>query len=75
MGLYCGIDLHSNNHWLTVIAERDGRVVERRLANDMSLPLRFGEAKAHRNRLVEFARCLQPVRQIPAFVDSSTGKL
>src|ERR1700751_5932876 len=26
MGLYCGIDLHSNNHVLTVIDEADRRV-------------------------------------------------
>jgi hypothetical protein len=25
MGLYCGIDLHSNNHVLTVIDEADRR--------------------------------------------------
>lgn len=40
MKLYCGIDLHSNNHWLTIIDEQDGRLVERRLANDLSLTLR-----------------------------------
>jgi transposase len=39
MKLYCGIDLHSNNHWLTIIDEQDRRVVERRLANDLSLTL------------------------------------
>lgn len=39
MKLYCGIDLHSNNHWLTIIDEQDGRVVERRLPNDLSLTL------------------------------------
>jgi len=26
MGLYCGIDLHSNNHVLTVIDEADRRL-------------------------------------------------
>ena len=31
MGLYCGIDLHSNNHVLTVIDEADRKVYERRL--------------------------------------------
>jgi transposase len=40
MKLYCGIDLHSNNHWLTVIDEQDGRVIERRLPNDLSVTLR-----------------------------------
>lgn len=39
MKLYCGIDLHSNNHWLTLIDETDQRIVERRLANDLSLSL------------------------------------
>jgi transposase len=39
MKLYCGIDLHSNNHWLTIIDEHDGRLVERRLPNDLSLTL------------------------------------
>jgi len=37
MGLYCGIDLHSNNHMLTVIDEADRRVYERRLANDLAI--------------------------------------
>ena len=37
MGLYCGIDLHSNNHVLTVIDEADRRVYERRLPNDLSI--------------------------------------
>ena len=36
MGLYCGIDLHSNNHVLTVIDEADRRVYERRLPNDLA---------------------------------------
>jgi transposase len=40
MKLYCGIDLHSNNHWLTIIDEQDGRHVERRLPNDISVTLR-----------------------------------
>ena len=40
MKLYCGIDLHSNNHWLTIIDEQDGRLVERRLPNDLSVTLR-----------------------------------
>jgi transposase len=37
MGLYCGIDLHSNNHMLTVIDEADRRVYERRLPNDLAI--------------------------------------
>jgi len=37
MGLYCGIDLHSNNHVLTVIDDSDRRVYERRLPNDLAI--------------------------------------
>jgi len=37
MGLYCGIDLHSNNHVLTVIDDTDRRVYERRLPNDLAI--------------------------------------
>ena len=36
MGLYCGIDLHSNNHVVTVIDDSDRRVYERRLPNDLT---------------------------------------
>jgi len=36
MGLYSGIDLHSNNHVLTVIDDLDRRVYERRLPNELS---------------------------------------
>jgi transposase len=39
MKLYCGIDLHSNNHWLTIIDEQSKRLVEKRLRNDLSLTL------------------------------------
>ena len=39
MKLYCGIDLHSNNHWLTIIDEQTKRLVEKRLRNDLSLTL------------------------------------
>lgn len=39
MKLYCGIDLHSNNHWLTIIDEQDERRVERRLPNDLAVTL------------------------------------
>lgn len=40
MALYCGIDLHSNNHWLTVIDEADKRLLEKRLPNDLSVTLK-----------------------------------
>ncbi len=39
MALYCGIDLHSNNHVVVVIDEEDRRIFERRLGNDVSLTL------------------------------------
>jgi len=39
MALYCGIDLHSNNHVIVVIDEEDRRLYERRLGNDVSLTL------------------------------------
>lgn len=39
MALYCGIDLHSNNHVVVVIDENDQRLEERRIGNDVSLTL------------------------------------
>jgi len=39
MSLYCGIDLHSNNHAVTVINDRDEKVLERRLPNKLGLTL------------------------------------
>lgn len=41
MTLYCGIDLHSNNHVVVVIDEQDRRLVEKRLANDLEATLRL----------------------------------
>jgi hypothetical protein len=40
MALYCGIDLHSNNHWITVIDETDKRLLENRLPNDLGATLK-----------------------------------
>jgi len=40
MSHYCGIDLHSNNHVVVVIDEKDKRVFEKRLNNDLSLTLK-----------------------------------
>jgi transposase len=40
MKLYSGIDLHSNNHYLAIIDERDRRILERRLPNDLSVTLK-----------------------------------
>jgi transposase len=53
MKLYCGIDLHSNNHWLTVIDEADQRIVERRLVNDLSLTL--GTLEPYRSEITAIA--------------------
>lgn len=39
MTLYCGIDLHSNNHVVVVIDENDKRVFERRLSNELDLTM------------------------------------
>jgi hypothetical protein len=36
-GCACGIDLHSNNHVITILDEADRRVFERRVANDLAL--------------------------------------
>jgi transposase len=53
MKLYCGIDLHSNNHWLTISDEADRRIVERRLPNDLAITLR--ELEPYRNELTAIA--------------------
>lgn len=39
MSHYCGIDLHSNNHFVVVTDAEDKRVLEKRLNNDLSLTL------------------------------------
>ena len=33
MKLYCGIDLHSNNHYVSIIDQQDKRLKEKRLSN------------------------------------------
>ena len=33
MTLYCGIDLHANNHYVAIIDDEDHRLLERRLSN------------------------------------------
>ena len=53
MALYCGIDLHSNNHVIVVIDEEDRRILERRLGNDLGLTLNALEP--YRNELVGVA--------------------
>lgn len=40
MSHYCGIDLHSNNHYVVVIDDEDKRLLERRIPNDLSLTLK-----------------------------------
>ncbi|NKI34723.1 IS110 family transposase [Wenzhouxiangella sp. XN79A] len=39
MTLYCGIDLHSNNQMVVVIDDRDRRLLERRVPNDLDATL------------------------------------
>jgi transposase len=39
MAMYCGVDLHSNNHVVTVIDEQDRRRYEKRLPNDLSVTI------------------------------------
>ena len=40
MNYYCGIDLHSNNHVVVVIDDKDKRIYEKRLGNDLDLTLK-----------------------------------
>ena len=39
MSLYCGIDLHSTNHLVVITDEEDRRVLEKRLANEVSITI------------------------------------
>jgi transposase len=41
MTLYCGIDLHSNNHVVCVIDDQDQRLLEKKLDNDPELTIRI----------------------------------
>ena len=41
MTLYCGIDLHSNNHVVCLIDDQDQRLVEKKLCNDPALTLQL----------------------------------
>lgn len=43
MALYCGIDLHSNNHVVVIIDDDDRRLVEKRLPNELSSTLKLLE--------------------------------
>jgi len=49
MTLYCGIDLHSNNSFVSVINDKDERLLEKRLANDPGLIIQA--LKRYRARL------------------------
>lgn len=53
MGLYCRIDLHSNNHVVTMIDEADRRLYERRHPNELSLTV--SALEPFRNELVGVA--------------------
>lgn len=53
MTLYCGIDLHSNNHVVVVIDDNDQRLEEQRLGNDLSLTLSL--LAPYQDRLVAIA--------------------
>jgi transposase len=40
MKLYSAADLHSNNHFLTIIDEQDKRILEKRLPNNLAITLK-----------------------------------
>jgi len=53
MSLYCGIDLHSNNHVITIINEEDKKVFERRVPNILDTTLQC--LKEYKNDLAAIA--------------------
>jgi transposase len=53
MKLYSAADLHSNNHFLTIIDEQDKRVLEKRLPNDLAVTLKTLEP--YRDQIVGIA--------------------
>ena len=53
MTLYCGIDLHSNNHYLALIDEHDRRILERRLPNELAVTLKT--LKPYRDKIASIA--------------------
>jgi len=53
MKLYCGIDLHSNNHYVSIIDEQDKRIYQERLRNDLTMTLQTLEP--YRKKLVGVA--------------------
>lgn len=48
MSLYCGIDLHSNNHLVVIIDSKDNRLVEEKLSNNIELTLKLLKPFRHR---------------------------
>ena len=38
---YMGIDLHSNNHFVSIIDDNDQRIIEKRLPNNLSSTLKL----------------------------------
>ena len=54
MALYCGIDLHSNNHVVVVIDEHDRRVEERMIGNDLAVALSL--FAPYQDQIVEYCR-------------------
>ena len=60
MGLYCGIDLHSNNHVLTVIDEADRRSSELRQRALYSKPLSRRAPGSRRALPLEVANMKSP---------------
>jgi hypothetical protein len=53
MKLYCGIDLHSNNHYVTLIDDNDRRILEKRLPNDLVTTLKT--LKPYRTKITAIA--------------------
>lgn len=53
MKYYCGMDLHSSNTVIVVINERDERLVERRISNE--LPLILAQLEPHRASITSIA--------------------
>ena len=53
MKLYSAADLHSNNHFLSILDEQDKRILEKRLPNGLSVTLKTLEP--HRSDIAGIA--------------------
>lgn len=53
MSLYCGIDLYSNKHVVTIIDENDKILFERRLPNKLETTFQF--LSAYRDHIIGIA--------------------